>query len=128
MCSASGRFHASYFVFLLFHLVDDEASVHGFCSASEKKCYCWIFRLIECDICCSATIILVEVKIIVFYFPYLKNYLILLFFRYSRPMLTAAGVITLIVMIVGVMGNLLTVVALLRNSKIRTVAAAFITR
>ncbi|RZC43156.1 G-protein coupled receptor moody [Asbolus verrucosus] len=46
--------------------------------------------------------------------------------RYSRAMLTAAGIFTLIIMVVGVIGNLLTVSALLRNSKIRTVAAAFI--
>ncbi|KAK9736840.1 7 transmembrane receptor (rhodopsin family) [Popillia japonica] len=46
--------------------------------------------------------------------------------RYSRSMLTIAGVITLITMIVGVVGNSLTIVALVRHSKIRTVAAAFI--
>ncbi|CAG9762978.1 unnamed protein product [Ceutorhynchus assimilis] len=46
--------------------------------------------------------------------------------RYSRPMMTAAGTFTIIIMVVGVMGNLLTLVALLRHSKIRTVAAAFI--
>lgn len=43
-------------------------------------------------------------------------------------MLTVAGVITLITMIVGVVGNSLTIVALVRHSKIRTVAAAFIAR
>lgn len=43
-------------------------------------------------------------------------------------MLTAAGVITLIIMVIGVVGNSLTVVALIRNAKIRTVAAAFIAR
>ncbi|XP_060530822.1 G-protein coupled receptor moody-like isoform X2 [Cylas formicarius] len=47
---------------------------------------------------------------------------------YSRPMMTAAGTFTIIIMLVGVMGNLLTIVALLRHSKIRTVAAAFIAR
>ncbi|XP_025836884.1 G-protein coupled receptor moody isoform X2 [Agrilus planipennis] len=41
-------------------------------------------------------------------------------------MLTAAGVATILIMVVGIAGNLLTVIALLRNSKIRTVAAAFI--
>ncbi|KAJ3657740.1 hypothetical protein Zmor_009524 [Zophobas morio] len=46
--------------------------------------------------------------------------------RYSRGMMTAAGVVTLAIMVVGVVGNLLTVVVLMRNSKIRTVAAAFI--
>nr|XP_023020824.1 G-protein coupled receptor moody-like isoform X2 [Leptinotarsa decemlineata] len=45
---------------------------------------------------------------------------------YSRPMLTAAGVLTIIIMVVGVLGNSLTIVALLRHSKLRTVAAAFI--
>lgn len=46
--------------------------------------------------------------------------------RYSRPMLTLTGVITILLMIIGVIGNSLTVVALIRNAKIRTVAAAFI--
>ncbi|KAJ8922691.1 hypothetical protein NQ315_007724 [Exocentrus adspersus] len=41
-------------------------------------------------------------------------------------MLTAAGVLTIMIMVVGVLGNLLTIVALLRHSKLRTVAAAFI--
>lgn len=43
-------------------------------------------------------------------------------------MLTAAGMFTIIIMVVGVLGNLLTLVALLRHSKLRTVAAAFIAR
>ncbi|XP_076255565.1 G-protein coupled receptor moody-like isoform X4 [Rhynchophorus ferrugineus] len=46
--------------------------------------------------------------------------------RYSRPMMTIAGAFTVIIMLVGVIGNLLTLMALLRHSKIRTVAAAFI--
>ncbi|GJQ65663.1 hypothetical protein Trydic_g7751 [Trypoxylus dichotomus] len=46
--------------------------------------------------------------------------------RYSRSMLTMAGVITLIIMVIGVIGNSLTIVALVRHSKLRTVAAAFI--
>ncbi|CAH1173940.1 unnamed protein product [Phaedon cochleariae] len=41
-------------------------------------------------------------------------------------MLTAAGVFTIIIMIIGVLGNSLTIGALLRHSKLRTVAAAFI--
>ncbi|XP_071056214.1 G-protein coupled receptor moody-like isoform X2 [Onthophagus taurus] len=41
-------------------------------------------------------------------------------------MITIAGVITLIIMVVGVCGNILTVGALVKHSKIRTVAAAFI--
>lgn len=43
-------------------------------------------------------------------------------------MLTAAGVFTILIMLIGVIGNVLTIVALLRHSKIRTVAAAFIAR
>ncbi|KAL1505623.1 hypothetical protein ABEB36_005146 [Hypothenemus hampei] len=46
--------------------------------------------------------------------------------RFSRPMMTLAGTFTIIIMVVGVLGNLLTLVALIRHSKIRTVAAAFI--
>ncbi|KAJ8984429.1 hypothetical protein NQ317_012492, partial [Molorchus minor] len=45
---------------------------------------------------------------------------------YSQPMLTAAGAFTIIIMVVGVLGNSLTIMALLRYSKLRTVAAAFI--
>ncbi|CAH1142649.1 unnamed protein product [Phyllotreta striolata] len=41
-------------------------------------------------------------------------------------MLTAAGVVTLIIMIIGILGNLLTLGALIRHPKLRTVAAAFI--
>jgi hypothetical protein len=47
---------------------------------------------------------------------------------YSRAMVTTAGIFTLVIMIVGVIGNLLTVSALVKNSKIRTLAAAFIAR
>jgi hypothetical protein len=43
-------------------------------------------------------------------------------------MVTTAGIFTLVIMIVGVIGNLLTVSALVKNSKIRTLAAAFIAR
>ncbi|XP_049825509.1 G-protein coupled receptor moody isoform X2 [Aethina tumida] len=46
--------------------------------------------------------------------------------RFSPVMMTIAGVFTIVIMIVGVVGNMLTVAALLRHSKIRTVAAAFI--
>ncbi|CAH0561062.1 unnamed protein product [Brassicogethes aeneus] len=46
--------------------------------------------------------------------------------RYSPKMMTTAGVLTIIMMVIGVVGNMLTVAALLRHSKIRTVAAAFI--
>ncbi|KAB0799508.1 hypothetical protein PPYR_07388 [Photinus pyralis] len=53
-----------------------------------------------------------------------NDYSVLL--SYSPPLLTAAGVITVITTIIGVIGNSLTIIALLRNSKMRTVAAAFI--
>ncbi|XP_034231918.1 G-protein coupled receptor moody-like isoform X2 [Thrips palmi] len=46
--------------------------------------------------------------------------------RFSRPMLTMAAVLTILVMILGVAGNLLTIVALLRCPRVRNVAAAFI--
>lgn len=48
--------------------------------------------------------------------------------RFSRPMLTLAAVLTILVMILGVAGNLLTIVALLRCPRVRNVAAAFIVR
>ncbi|XP_050303886.1 G-protein coupled receptor moody-like isoform X2 [Anthonomus grandis grandis] len=46
--------------------------------------------------------------------------------RYSPSMMTTAGTLTIFIMVIGVLGNMLTLVALLRHSKIRTVAAAFI--
>ncbi|KAJ1522604.1 hypothetical protein ONE63_001784 [Megalurothrips usitatus] len=46
--------------------------------------------------------------------------------RFSRPMLTLAAVLTILIMILGVGGNLLTIVALLRCPRVRNVAAAFI--
>ncbi|CAH0549410.1 unnamed protein product [Brassicogethes aeneus] len=47
-------------------------------------------------------------------------------FVYSPIMMTIAGVITIVLMTIGIVGNLLTVAALLKHAKIRTVAAAFI--
>lgn len=46
--------------------------------------------------------------------------------RFSRPLLTFAAIITIIIMIVGIFGNLLTILALLKCPKVRNVAAAFI--
>lgn len=46
----------------------------------------------------------------------------------SRSMLTMAAVLTILIMILGVSGNLLTIVALLRCPRVRNVAAAFIIR
>ncbi|XP_050509209.1 G-protein coupled receptor moody-like isoform X1 [Diabrotica virgifera virgifera] len=46
--------------------------------------------------------------------------------RYSQTMLVAAGVLTIVIMVVGIVGNLLTCVALVKHAKLRTVAAAFI--
>ncbi|XP_052901927.1 G-protein coupled receptor moody isoform X2 [Anopheles moucheti] len=46
--------------------------------------------------------------------------------RFSRPLLTFAAVTTITIMITGIVGNLLTIVALLKCPKVRNVAAAFI--
>ncbi|XP_061497903.1 G-protein coupled receptor moody isoform X1 [Anopheles gambiae] len=46
--------------------------------------------------------------------------------RFSRPLLTFAAVATITIMVTGIVGNLLTIVALLRCPKVRNVAAAFI--
>ncbi|XP_055388803.1 uncharacterized protein LOC129617723 [Condylostylus longicornis] len=46
--------------------------------------------------------------------------------RFSRSQLTFAAVLTIIIMIVGIFGNILTTVALLKCPKVRNVAAAFI--
>uniref|UniRef100_A0A182NQC4 G-protein coupled receptors family 1 profile domain-containing protein n=1 Tax=Anopheles dirus TaxID=7168 RepID=A0A182NQC4_9DIPT len=46
--------------------------------------------------------------------------------RFSRPLLTFAATATITIMITGIFGNLLTIVALLRCPKVRNVAAAFI--
>uniref|UniRef100_A0A0A9X0P7 G-protein coupled receptor moody n=1 Tax=Lygus hesperus TaxID=30085 RepID=A0A0A9X0P7_LYGHE len=45
---------------------------------------------------------------------------------YSQPLLTFAAASTITIMVVGLVGNLLTVVALLRCPRVRNVAAAFI--
>uniref|UniRef100_A0A182QGJ7 G-protein coupled receptors family 1 profile domain-containing protein n=1 Tax=Anopheles farauti TaxID=69004 RepID=A0A182QGJ7_9DIPT len=46
--------------------------------------------------------------------------------RFSRPLLTFAAIATITIMITGIVGNLLTILALLRCPKVRNVAAAFI--
>lgn len=46
--------------------------------------------------------------------------------HYSQPLLTFAAVSTVTIMLVGLVGNFLTVVALLRCPRVRNVAAAFI--
>nr|CAD7585544.1 unnamed protein product [Timema genevievae] len=46
--------------------------------------------------------------------------------KFSRPLLDFAATMTLLIMIVGVLGNLLTIVALIRCPRVRNVAAAFI--
>lgn len=45
---------------------------------------------------------------------------------FSRPLLTTAAVLTVTIMVVGLFGNMLTIVALLKCPKVRNVAAAFI--
>lgn len=47
-------------------------------------------------------------------------------FRFSRPLLTLAATATITIMILGIFGNLLTIVALIRCPKVRNVAADFI--
>lgn len=51
-----------------------------------------------------------------------------IFCRFGRPLLTIAAVMTILIMIVGICGNLLTIVALVKCPKVRNVAAAFIIR
>lgn len=46
--------------------------------------------------------------------------------RFSRRILTFAAVMTILIMIVGICGNMLTIIALLKCPKVRNVAAAFI--
>ncbi|XP_055912322.1 G-protein coupled receptor moody [Eupeodes corollae] len=46
--------------------------------------------------------------------------------RFPRSLLTFAAVTTIIIMLVGIFGNLLTIIALLKCPKVRNVAAAFI--
>lgn len=46
--------------------------------------------------------------------------------RFSRSLLTFAAVMTVLIMIIGIIGNLLTIIALLRCPRVRNVAAAFI--
>ncbi|XP_035773734.1 G-protein coupled receptor moody-like isoform X2 [Anopheles albimanus] len=46
--------------------------------------------------------------------------------RFSRPLLTFAATATILIMITGIAGNVLTIVALLKCPKVRNVAAAFI--
>lgn len=57
-----------------------------------------------------------------------NNKNICFFPRFGRPLLTFAAVMTIMIMIVGIGGNLLTIVALLKCPKVRNVAAAFIIR
>lgn len=47
-------------------------------------------------------------------------------FRFSRPLLTFAAVATIMIMLAGIFGNLLTIIALIRCPKVRNVAADFI--
>ena len=54
--------------------------------------------------------------------------LLLLVCRFSRPLLDFAATMTVLIMVVGIVGNLLTIVALIRCPRVRNVAAAFIIR
>uniref|UniRef100_A0ABD2XJ58 G-protein coupled receptors family 1 profile domain-containing protein n=1 Tax=Trichogramma kaykai TaxID=54128 RepID=A0ABD2XJ58_9HYME len=46
--------------------------------------------------------------------------------RFPKPLRNVAATVSIVIMIVGVIGNLLTIVALLKYPKVRNVAAAFI--
>lgn len=46
--------------------------------------------------------------------------------RFSRPLLDFAATMTIMIMVAGIVGNLLTIVALIRCPRVRNVAAAFI--
>ncbi|XP_012278819.1 G-protein coupled receptor moody isoform X2 [Orussus abietinus] len=48
------------------------------------------------------------------------------FSRFSKPLRTFAAVLAILIMIVGLLGNLLTIIALCKYPKVRNVAAAFI--
>lgn len=48
--------------------------------------------------------------------------------RFPRPLLTFASVITILILILGVLGNSLTIFALLKCPRVRNVAAVFIIR
>lgn len=49
-------------------------------------------------------------------------------YRFSRPLMIFAASATLIIMTIGLFGNLLTIVALIKCPKVRNVAADFIIR
>ncbi|XP_055693281.1 G-protein coupled receptor moody isoform X1 [Lutzomyia longipalpis] len=48
------------------------------------------------------------------------------FTRFSRTLLTLGAVFTIIILVVGVFGNLLTIISLIRCPKVRNIAASFI--
>ncbi|GAB0093992.1 G-protein coupled receptor moody [Sergentomyia squamirostris] len=48
------------------------------------------------------------------------------FSRFSRTLLTLGAVFTIIILVVGVFGNLLTIISLIRCPKVRNIAASFI--
>jgi len=48
--------------------------------------------------------------------------------RFPKPLRIFAAVVAIIIMIIGLAGNLLTIVALCKYPKVRNVAAAFIIR
>lgn len=54
--------------------------------------------------------------------------LVLMLIRFPRWLLTFAAVMTLFMLVAGVLGNSLTVLALLRCPRVRNVAAVFIVR
>lgn len=52
----------------------------------------------------------------------------ILIHRFPKPLRTFAAVVAILIMITGLAGNLLTIIALCKYPKVRNVAAAFIIR
>lgn len=54
--------------------------------------------------------------------------LLLFLYRFSQPLRTFAAIVAILIMVTGLIGNLLTIIALCKYPKVRNVAAAFIIR
>lgn len=70
--------------------------------------------------------LLINVCIVMWRNGYSDDYFI--YRRFPKPLRTFAAVVAIIIMIIGLAGNLLTIVALCKYPKVRNVAAAFIIR
>lgn len=56
------------------------------------------------------------------------SYYVVFTYRFPKPLQTFAAVVAILIMITGLAGNLLTIIALCKYPKVRNVAAAFIIR